>query len=49
MDQPSVCNTKPTTVDIMECLETRTKIWDSRLNQAYKLLIGILQAQSATP
>jgi uncharacterized protein YecT (DUF1311 family) len=47
-DQPSVCNTKSTTLDIMECLEARAKVWDSRLNQAYKTLSGVLQAQSAT-
>jgi uncharacterized protein YecT (DUF1311 family) len=46
-DQPSLCNTKPTTVDIMECLEARAKVWDSRLNQAYKTLSGVLRAQSA--
>jgi uncharacterized protein YecT (DUF1311 family) len=46
-DQPSLCNTKLTTVDIMECLEARAKVWDSRLNQAYKTLSGVLRAQSA--
>jgi uncharacterized protein YecT (DUF1311 family) len=46
-DQPSLCNAKLTTVDIMECLEARAKVWDSRLNQAYKTLSGVLRAQSA--
>jgi uncharacterized protein YecT (DUF1311 family) len=38
------CQDKVTTVGITECLNARTKVWDARLNQAYKALIGMLQA-----
>jgi uncharacterized protein YecT (DUF1311 family) len=44
-DQASVCNTKPTTVDTMECLEARARVWDSRLNKAYKALNSVLPAR----
>jgi uncharacterized protein YecT (DUF1311 family) len=47
-DPASVCNQQSTTVTIMTCLEGRTKLWDARLNQAYKALNTMLQAQSAT-
>ena len=47
-DQPIVCNQQPTTVAIMNCWEKRTKVWDGRLNQAYKALTAMLQAQGAT-
>jgi uncharacterized protein YecT (DUF1311 family) len=33
----------------MECLDARAKVWDGRLNSAYKALTGMLQAQEATP
>lgn len=40
----NVCNGKPTTVEIADCLEARTKAWDVRLNQAYKAVVVMLQA-----
>ena len=36
------CNQRPNTVDIMQCLEGRAKVWDSRLNQAYGALTTML-------
>ena len=46
-DQPSVCNQQPTTVAIMTCLQTRAKVWDGRLNAAYRSLAAMLDAQQS--
>jgi uncharacterized protein YecT (DUF1311 family) len=47
-DRPSVCSQQPTTVAIMTCLEGRAKVWDGRLNQAYKALNTMLQGGQNT-
>jgi uncharacterized protein YecT (DUF1311 family) len=47
-DPQTVCNQQSTTISITNCLSERAKVWDSRLNQAYKALTGMLQAQQST-
>jgi uncharacterized protein YecT (DUF1311 family) len=47
-DAPNVCNQQPITIAIVDCIDARTKVWDARLNQAYKAVNGMLQAQTAT-
>ena len=37
------CNEQPTTLAIVDCIDGRTKLWDNRLNQAYKALTTMLQ------
>jgi uncharacterized protein YecT (DUF1311 family) len=46
-DAQSVCNQQPTTVAIMFCYDARTKVWDQRLNQAYKALSAMLKSQQS--
>lgn len=36
---PNPCGDQPTTLAIAECLQARTKVWDQRLNAAYKDLM----------
>jgi uncharacterized protein YecT (DUF1311 family) len=42
------CNQQQTTIDIAVCLEGRTKIWDARLNEAYKALMAMLDSETDT-
>jgi len=42
-DQPSACNTRGTTADIAGCHMQRTKVWDLRLNDAYRTLTAMIQ------
>jgi len=42
-DQPSICNTRGTTNDIASCHVQRTKVWDVRLNDAYRAVTAMLQ------
>lgn len=46
-DPANTCNSKGTTVEIMVCLDARTKVWDARLNQAYQALTAMLKAEPA--
>jgi uncharacterized protein YecT (DUF1311 family) len=48
-DPPNTCNSTGTTVEIMVCLDARTKVWDARLNQAYQALTAMLKADPADP
>ena len=38
----NTCNQLPTTVAIADCLQRQTKLWDTRLNQAYQALTTML-------
>lgn len=40
------CNQKDNTLEIVDCIEVRTKVWDGRLNQAYKALTTMLRDPS---
>ena len=42
------CNAQSTTVAIVECIEGRTRVWDGRLNQAYKAVLAMLAADPAS-
>ena len=37
------CNTQPNTLAIVDCIQARTKMWDGRLNQAYRAVMALLQ------
>jgi uncharacterized protein YecT (DUF1311 family) len=39
----NTCNQQPNTLAIVDCIQARTKIWDGRLNQAYKAVITLFQ------
>lgn len=38
----NTCNQTATTLDIAQCLNGRTKVWDARLNQVWKALNAML-------
>ncbi len=35
-DDYKTCGDKPSTMDIVACVQAKTKIWDDRLNAAYR-------------
>ena len=37
------CNEQPNTLAIVACIQNRTKLWDGRLNQAYKAVATMFQ------
>lgn len=37
------CNQLPTTIDVVNCINLRTKVWDLRLNEAWRVLLNMLQ------
>ena len=37
------CNEQPNTLAIVDCIQGRTKLWDGRLNQAYKAVTTMFQ------
>lgn len=41
MPDGEICNQQPTTYDIVDCIDARTKVWDRRLNQAYQALVAM--------
>ncbi|WP_428489022.1 lysozyme inhibitor LprI family protein [Rhodopila sp.] len=41
------CNQQTTTYAIAECIDTRAKLWDQRLNQAYRDELGTLKDEPA--
>ncbi len=43
------CGDKPSTLDIVACVNARTKVWDQRLNDAYKALQKRIDAGQADP
>jgi uncharacterized protein YecT (DUF1311 family) len=43
------CGDQPNTVAIVECVEAKTKVWDDRLNRAYKNLPQRLDAGQLGP
>lgn len=45
---PAPCARQATTLDIVACLDERTRFWDARLNQAYGALVGTLQGPDDT-
>lgn len=42
------CNNRSSTIDITSCIDARTKVWDQRLNQAYKALTVMLADEPST-
>lgn len=42
------CN-QPSTAEIVDCLEAKTKVWNDRLNKAYKELPQRLDARQLAP
>ncbi len=47
-DKSGICSDMADTVGISHCLGARAKVWDARLNQAYKALMAVLSAESDT-
>lgn len=45
----SPCGDKPSTVEIVACVDAKTKIWDDRLNKAYKELPKRIDAGQLDP
>lgn len=43
------CGNQPNTIAIVECVEAKTKLWDQRLNKAYKELPQRLDAGQLAP
>ena len=41
------CNQQATTYAIAECIDTRAKLWDQRLNQAYGDMLAMLKNDPA--
>jgi uncharacterized protein YecT (DUF1311 family) len=47
MPDQNACNQQSSTVDIVECLQKQTKVWDGRLNQAYQALTAMLKSDQS--
>lgn len=43
------CGDRPSTVETVECIDTKTKVWDQRLNAAYTMLQHTVEPDQREP